>query len=90
MRQPTAAEGNSVLSGMARILRLLLFSGLILSCPRPTVAQTWNGNVSDLWSNTSNWTPNTVPNSSSANGKARGAAKQPIRGAIRPWIGCRS
>jgi hypothetical protein len=29
------------------------------------VAQTWNGSISNSWTNASNWTPNTVPTSSS-------------------------
>ncbi len=76
-----------MLRGMAHILRLMLFLGFILSCPRPLFAQTWNGSVSDLWSNASNWTPNTVPNSSSANVTITNATNNPVIIDISPTIG---
>jgi hypothetical protein len=87
MRRSTTGQGNSALSGMARILSLLLFLVFILSCPRPIFAQTWNGSVSDLWSNASNWTPNTVPNSSTANVTITNATNNPVIIDISPTIG---
>ena len=49
-------------------------------------AQTWNGSVSDLWSNGSNWTPNTVPNSSSATVIIDSATNNPVLIDISPTI----
>ncbi|MGA7500150.1 MAG: hypothetical protein WBX00_25755, partial [Isosphaeraceae bacterium] len=60
------------------IFPALLLSGLIMSCPRGVEAQTWNGSVSDLWSNASNWTPNTVPNSTSASATVTNPTKNPV------------
>jgi hypothetical protein len=35
-----------------------------LAAPMPAAAQTWNNAGSSIWSNSANWTPNTVPNGS--------------------------
>ena len=58
----------------------------LLSCPRGVEAQTWNGSVSDLWSNASNWTPNTVPNSTSASATVTNATNNPVLIDIAPTI----
>jgi hypothetical protein len=43
----------------------LLLIALLLAVQATLQAQTWNGSVSNVWTNPLNWTPNTVPNASS-------------------------
>jgi hypothetical protein len=72
---------------VARILPLTLLTGVILDFPGALQAQTWTGSVSNLWSNPSNWSPNTVPNSGSANVSITGSPNNPVQIDISPTIG---
>jgi hypothetical protein len=72
---------------IVHILPLTLLIGVILNCPYVVQAQTWTGSVSNLWSNSSNWSPNTVPNSSSANVFITGPKNNPVQIDISPTIG---
>ena len=86
MRRSTSGVTTMDLGRMARILAALVLSVLLFSSPRPLQAQTWNGSVSDLWSNASNWTPNAVPNSSTANVTIANATNNPVLIDISPTI----
>jgi len=86
MRRSSVDHARASPGRIASIFPALLLSGLILICPRGVEAQTWNGSVSDLWSNASNWTPNTVPNSSSASATVTNATNNPVLIDIAPTI----
>ncbi|HMD99380.1 MAG TPA: PEP-CTERM sorting domain-containing protein [Terriglobia bacterium] len=58
IRRARAPAGAPVVAFLA-LLVLICFSA-------PAFGQTWNGSVSNLWNNASNWTPNGVPNSFSS------------------------
>ena len=68
-------------------LALTILTGVILNCPYVVQAQTWTGGVSDLWNNSSNWSPNAVPNSSSANVFITGQQNNAVQLDISPTIG---
>jgi hypothetical protein len=72
---------------IAPIWPVLLLSPLILGCPGEAEAQTWNGKVSDLWSNAANWAPKTVPDSSTASATIAKAKNNPVLIDISPTIG---
>ena len=86
MRRSPVDHARATRGRIALIFPALLLSGLILSCPRGVEAQTWNGSVSDLWSNASNWMPNTVPNSTSASATVTNVTNNPVLIDIAPTI----
>jgi hypothetical protein len=61
---------------MFQIIKLLFLTFCFLLSNLLT-AQTWNGSVSNDWTNSLNWTPNTVPTSSS-NVTINNVATQPV------------
>jgi hypothetical protein len=70
-----------VATRFGRSLYKAVIASIVLSCAVPlaeTRAQTWTGSVSDLWSDASNWMPNTVPNSSSASVTINTATNNPV------------
>ncbi len=87
MRRSMADLIKTGLRRIAPACFLLVLYGLILGSAPPARAQTWNGSVSDLWSNASNWTPNTSPNSSSATVVINTATNNPVVLDISPTIG---
>jgi hypothetical protein len=86
MRQSLVNHRWTIRVRPAPIVRLLLLFGIILIGPGWARAQTWNGSASDLWSNASNWTPNTVPNSSSASVVITNTTNNPVLIDISPTI----
>jgi hypothetical protein len=86
MRRLTLDHIRERLGKTAPVFPVLLLSGLLLGCPDSLAAQTWNGSVSDLWSNASNWTPNVVPNSSTATVIINTSTNNPVLIDISPTI----
>jgi hypothetical protein len=87
MKRLLALQTMAAFGRLGSMLPALLLTGLILlSCPLAVDAQDWNGSVSDLWSNASNWTPNTVPNSSTATVTITNATNNPVLIDIAPTI----
>ena len=79
MRRSTSGVTTMNLCRMARNLAVLILGVLLFSNPRPVQAQTWNGSVSDLWNNASNWSsPSTVPNSATADVVITNATNNPV------------
>jgi hypothetical protein len=87
MSRPFMHHGQAMAGRVGRIIPFVLSLGFVLSSPRAVQAQTWNGTVSNLWSNSSNWTPNTVPNASTANVTITSATTNPVQVDISPTIG---
>jgi hypothetical protein len=86
MRQSLKNHRNALVRRIVHILPLTILTGVILNCPCEVQAQTWTGGTSNLWSDPSNWTPNTVPNSSSANVSITGNTNNPVQIDISPTI----
>jgi uncharacterized protein with beta-barrel porin domain len=88
MARAVAYHTRAAFGRLGSILPALLLTGLLLlSFPPAADAQNWNGSVSNLWSNASNWTPNTVPNSSAASATITNTTNNPVLIDIAPTIG---
>jgi hypothetical protein len=86
MKRSLMSHRKAVVRRIVHVLPLTILTGVILNCPREVQAQTWTGNISNLWSNPSNWSPNTVPNSRAANVFVTSTTNNPVQIDISPTI----